>query len=170
MPSDGPIRAATDADRDAIAALHLASWRDAYVDALPERYREGALAEDLAARWAGRTFAPPMVTLVAEGAAGLDGFVCCFADRDPPYIDNLHVRPGLRSKGTGAALMSALFAELRGQGRTACALTVLEDNPSARRFYARLGGVEGAARGTELMGHPVREVPVTFDLDRTETP
>ena len=158
------LRDATDADKPALAALQLASWRDAYRDELPRDYLEGALAGDLQARWAARDLSRT-VTLIADGGDAPLGFACCLLDRTPPYVDNLHARPALRGRGIGGALMVALFDRLRARGHAAAELTVLEGNPGARRFYARLGGTEGAARPTELMGHPVREVPVTFRLD-----
>ena len=156
------VRDATEADKPALVALQLASWRDAYRGVLPDAYLDGSLAADLRDRWAARDLGQT-VTLIAGEA---DGFVCCLLDRTPPYVDNLHAHPARRGAGTGGALMAALFARLRDMGHEAVALTVLEGNAGARRFYARLGGTEGATRPTELMGHPVREVPVTFRLDR----
>ena len=157
------IRDAAPEDRDAIVALQVASWRDAYAAALPAGDLGDRLAAHLAGTWAARNFRPPLLTLVAE-ADGLLGFVCCLADRAPPYIDNLHVRPGLRSGGTGGRLMAACFDRLRAQGYRGCALTVLDGNARARAFYARLGGVEAEPRPTSLLGRPVVEVPVLFRL------
>lgn len=159
------IRDAREADRDAIAALQTASWRDVYAGALPPAFLRDGLAAGMAEKWRGRAFGPPLLVLVEEAGDGaLAGFVCCLTDRDPPYVDNLHVDPGLRSRGTGSRLMGACFARLRGLGHDACALTVWDRNARARAFYARLGGTEGAARPADLMGHPVREVPVAFRL------
>ena len=160
------LRDAGPGDRDAIAALHLASWRDAYGVALPRAYLDGALARDLAARWAARDLAPPLLTLCAWDAEGGDlaGFLCCETDRAVPYVDNLHAHPARRGEGIGRALMAGCGARLRAMGHAACELTVLEANPAARRFYRRLGGAEGAPRDAAIFGHPVREVPVRFDL------
>jgi len=155
------IREARAADRAAIVALQLASWRDAYAGVLPDAYLADGLACDLTERWAGRDFAPPLVTLIAAPDLG---FVCCLTDRAVPYIDNLHTRPDQRSRGIGRAMMTALFDCLRRAGAGAAELTVLQGNPRARAFYARLGGVEAAPRPAALFGHPVVEVPVRFPL------
>ncbi|KIT15665.1 GNAT family N-acetyltransferase [Jannaschia aquimarina] len=157
------IRRAVEADRDAIAALHLASWRDAYRGQLPDDYLDGALAEDLSEKWGTRPLDGTAITLVAD-EGGIRGFVHCLTDRAVPYIDNLHTAPARRSAGIGRALMLALFDRLRSSGRATAELTVLRDNPRARRFYARIGGIEGQARPTDLMGHEVIEVPVRFRL------
>ena len=157
------IREADARDRDAIAALHLASWRDAYRGVLPDGFLDGALADELGALWTGRDL-ERTVTLVSDATDGLDGFACCLTDRSVPYVDNLHVRPARRGGGTGAALMQALFARLRGAGHGMADLTVLEGNVRARAFYRRQGGIEGGARAAMLVGHPIREVPVRFAL------
>ena len=157
------IRGVDAGDRDAIAALHLARWRDAYRGVLPDGFLDGGLADELGTLWAERDLGRT-VTLVSHAADGLDGFACCLTDRAVPYVDNLHVRPGRRRSGTGDALMRALFARLREASHQAAELTVLEGNARARAFYRQQGGIEGVARAATLVGHPIREVPVRFAL------
>ena len=156
------IRAASEADRDAILALHLASWRANYGVELDEAVLRDVLPGWLAEKWAARTLRWPEVALVAEGGDGLDGFVCALADRDPPLIDNLHVRPGLTGRGTGAALLRAVREALAERGHPRSYLTVLERNPRALAFYLREGGVDEGTVDDELVGRAVKARRIGF--------
>lgn len=157
------IRAATPADRDAICALHLASWQDSYGAELPAAYLRNDLPKAMAEKWAARRFAHPEVTLVAEGT-GLAGFVCALCDRDPPLIDNLHVRPDLRGQGTGADLLARIRGALAAMGHSHAYLTVLESNPRALAFYLAQGGTDGGPVSDMLVGHPVQARRIDFTL------
>ncbi|MGB3409201.1 MAG: GNAT family N-acetyltransferase [Jannaschia sp.] len=158
------IRRAVPADRDAICALHLASWQDSYGTELPADYMAQGLPRDMAAKWAARSFAPPEVTLVAEGRGGIAGFACALTDRDPPLIDNLHVRPDLRGSGTGARLMAAIKEALAARGFAHAYLTVLQSNPRAHAFYLANGGVDAGAVDDVMVGRPVKARRIGFDL------
>ena len=158
------IRPASPADRDAIAALHAASWQDAYTAELPADFLRDAVPGLLRDKWAARTFAAPELTLVAEAEGALAGFVCALTDRDPPLIDNLHVRPGLRGSGTGARLMAAIRAALAGQGFARATLTVLESNPRARAFYFGQGGTDEGVVRERMVGRPVLARRIGFAL------
>ncbi|CUH33787.1 ribosomal-protein-alanine acetyltransferase [Jannaschia seosinensis] len=158
------IRLATPEDRDAITALHLASWQDSYAGILPPEYLRDGLAGDLAAKWAARTFAPPELTLVAFTGKEMTGFVCALTGREPPLIDNLHVRPDLRAGGTGGKLLEAMKVVLREGGFARACLTVLEENAAAHRFYLRHGGVDEGSVADEIVGFPVASRRIGFDL------
>nr|WP_275296991.1 GNAT family N-acetyltransferase [Jannaschia sp. Os4] len=116
----------------------------------------------MAAKWRARRFAWPEAILVADGPDGLDGFVCALADRDPPLIDNLHVRPGAQGRGTGARLLRAVRDVLAERGLPRAYLTVLESNPRGLAFYLREGGVDEGPVGDTLVGHPVRARRIGF--------
>ncbi|RSS31975.1 GNAT family N-acetyltransferase, partial [Streptomyces sp. WAC08241] len=53
-----PIREALPGDADALAAVHVLSWRAAYRGLLPRPYLEGLDAEERAAAWRTRLTAP----------------------------------------------------------------------------------------------------------------
>lgn len=157
----GKIRPGTPEDLQAVVTLQLVSWRDAYRGLLPDAYLDGALADDLAAKWRGKLIESPdprTLLLVAESPAGLGGFF--YAAQETPgdahaYLDNLHVRPELRGHGLGEALMRAAVPMLQARGYRGMHLLVSAENAAAIRFYRRLGG-RVAARGVEdLMGHAV---------------
>ena len=156
------IRDATPADRDALAALHLASWRANYGADLPSDYMRDALPGEMAAKWAARTFAAPEVILTEEADGAVTGFVCALADRPVPLIDNLHTRPGLYGQGTGARLLSAVRHRLAQTGFDQCYLTVLESNPRGLAFYLREGGVDEGPVTDVMVGHEVRARRIGF--------
>lgn len=158
------IRRATSADRAAIRDLHLASWQDSYGADLSAAYLRDDLPAAMDAKWAARSFAPPELTLVAEELGQITGFACALTDRDPPLIDNLHVRPGLRGGGTGAKLLAAMKETLAGAGFTNAYLTVLQSNPRALAFYLANGGTDEGPVDDTLVGHPVRARRIGFDL------
>ena len=158
------IRLATHADRAAVRDLHLASWRANYGAELPADFLLNRLPAEMEAKWAARGFVWPELTLVVDGRDGLAGFVCALADRDPPLIDNLHVRPGLNSRGVGAALLNAALDGLAERDFGAATLTVLESNPRARAFYLRMGGRDAGTVADELVGRPVTARRIDFDL------
>jgi hypothetical protein len=60
------IRPALEADLSNIIALQTESWKDAYSDILPEEYLNFQLTSDLKQHWAGLSFFPEDVILVAE--------------------------------------------------------------------------------------------------------
>jgi ribosomal protein S18 acetylase RimI-like enzyme len=145
---------------DAVVALHLASWRDAYRGLLPDAYLDGALAGDLWDKWRRKaTAADPArdLLVVAEDARGLTGFAfACFApDRpDSAFLDNLHVKPGARGGGIGTALMRAVAPRLASLGYRGLHLKVFASNAAAIRFYERLGGKIEVRAVEDLMGYP----------------
>ena len=72
---------------------------------------------------------------VAEGAAGLLGFIVCrrTAD-DESEILNLAVRPDARRQGVASALLREAFG-----GSGVCFLEVRESNHGAQDFYKCMG-------------------------------
>jgi ribosomal protein S18 acetylase RimI-like enzyme len=101
-----PIRPATVADADAIAALHVASWRSAYRGILKDGTLGTALDGERRAHWRRKLAAmtPTDAVLIVEG----QGFIAAWTAGDPgfgAYIDNLHVHPERRSAGLGRRLL-----------------------------------------------------------------
>ncbi len=139
----GPaIREAGPSDADAVAALHLASWRSAYRGILADAYLDGQAEADRLALWRGRFSegADARIVLVAEEAGELAGFVCLERRADDPWgllVDNLHARPDRRGRGIGRLLLREIARRIPGDP---VHLWVLEANGPARRFYERIGG------------------------------
>jgi ribosomal protein S18 acetylase RimI-like enzyme len=136
-----PIRRASAADADAIAALHAASWRSAYRGIFKDATLGPSLDGERQAHWRGKlaAMAPDDTVLIA----GDLGFVAVWAKGDPgfgAYIDNLHVRPERRSGGLGRRLLGEAMRQVANHGETGAYLWVFDDNARAIDFYHRLGG------------------------------
>ena len=136
------IREAAPPDAEAVAALHLASWRSVYRGMLADAYLDGPAEADRRALWRSRFAQGPdaRIVLVAEEAEAIAGFACLERRADGPWgllVDNLHARPDMRGRGIGRALLRALAARVP---EDPVHLWVLEANRSARGFYERVGG------------------------------
>ena len=151
-------------DADAVAALHVASWRHAYRGVFTDRYLDHEADAERRQAWQSRLADPGTAWgLVAEDAARrLLGFAYVMPAHDPvwgDYVDNLHVAPDLKGGGIGRRLMQGVAERLRrdGSGR-ALFLWVLDANTAARGFYERLGAeVRDLQLSDPLAGqqHPV---------------
>jgi ribosomal protein S18 acetylase RimI-like enzyme len=158
------FREAGAADAPAIAALLTASWQDAYAGLLPAALLQDRLPALHRAAWAAHFAAPrPGIVLLAEGPDGLRGFCAAWLDADEAYVDNLHLRPGLRGGGVGRALLGRAVGALAARGATQAALTIIDGNEGALRFYRRLGGIDGAPYPATLHGEPVRYRRIAWD-------
>lgn len=155
------IRHATPADHPAIARLHAASWASAYRGMLPDAYLDGPMPEDLARQWTQPT-PQGAFRLVALTNGTLAGFAAALPQGDTAYLDNLHVDPTQKGQGTGTRLLRAMAIEALDRGFTALDLTVLMENHAARRFYTRLGGIEGAPFDEDIFGQKTRSCHITW--------
>jgi ribosomal protein S18 acetylase RimI-like enzyme len=171
-------RLALAADAEAIARVHVASWRTTYRGLLPDRMLAEMEVAEHAERWA-RTLQDPYrrsVVLVAEEAGLVVGFASCGRERDgeQPYDGELYAIYLLREtqgRGHGRALVEASAAALELRGISSMVVWVLRDNVPARGFYERLGGVYLRERPLDLVtGASVPEVsylwPSTAGLTR----
>ncbi|MCC7008948.1 MAG: GNAT family N-acetyltransferase [Acidobacteria bacterium] len=154
--SDVRLVAATPGDAEAIAALHTESWRSAYRGLVPDAYLAGPIVEDRRQVWTARLAVPDAAQLVLKAVEDdqLVGFTCVLRDADPawgPLLDNLHVRPGRRGRGIGAALLHAArqWSATVSPGQP-MHLWVIEGNVRARRFYDREHGRVVERRDIEL--------------------
>jgi GNAT superfamily N-acetyltransferase len=142
------LRRATDADVDAIAALHAESWRNSYRGVYPDAFLDRDVDADRLAAWNERFVhpRPDQRTIVAEADDSLAGFAHVLLDEDASHgalVDNLHVLSAWQRSGLGTRLMAEcariVISERPGRGAY---LWVLEANARAREFYAARGGRE----------------------------
>ena len=147
------IRAATGYDAAAIAAVHVASWRETYAGLMPETMLNGLSVSDRTVRWKhilGQAEWPdgPSV-FVAEHGGDLVGFASSGSQRDPNLlaqgftgeITAIYVLQDMQGRGAGRRLMATIVEDLQSGGYDAASLWVLRDNRRARHFYEHLGGV-----------------------------
>ncbi len=160
------IRPAQLGDLQAICALHIRSWRDAYAGILPQDYLDETIESDLGAKWGrlGLTDINLVAEIDTEDGAELVGFAVVQMDNpEGPYLDNFHVDPAHRDMGLGHAIFNGLRMQLRMRGASTLWLTVMDANQAARRFYVSMGGQESAPYIEEFCGARVGFRKVHFD-------
>jgi len=155
------IRRAAPLDFQSIAAVHAASWKDAYADELPAEFLAGRIDRVLVPYWRDIEIQREDVVLVAEEDS-LVGFAAIWC-RPIPFIDNLHVIPSQRSKGVGSALMQAAARELIHKGHQTAYLWAFESNQRAIRFYERLGGDQKEQALKSVFGYKVLSRKIEWD-------
>lgn len=150
------IRPATPDDAEAVARVHVETWRAAYAHALSP---EGLVGLSVTQRAEMHRRSPPVV---AEVDGEIVGFVSVGPGADPDTDGELYaiyVLPDHWGGGIGRALMQAGEERLRELGHRHAILWVLEDNPRARRFYEAAGWtLDGTRRPIEIFGQPVPEI------------
>ena len=145
------LRAASPADADAVAALHVEVWRRTYRALAPPAAFQSL---DFAARqrtWRGLLAAPKpgSITLLAERDGALAGFVHGGAPGDPAYgelgevlgeVKYLYVATAFARQGIGRRLLAAMAGRLVDLGYRGIGLGVVVGNDQALAFYRALGG------------------------------
>jgi ribosomal protein S18 acetylase RimI-like enzyme len=166
-------RVASQADAEAIARLHVASWRDAYREFVPAAFLDALKVELRIAYWREEIGDPAITVLLAESPQALVGFCACGPSHDSERpapgaweIYHLHVPPSLRGQGVGAQLFASAVEHGTRAGCRALTLWVIAPNAAARRFYTRQGmRTDGAEQIRPLGGGPpVSEVRYRLDL------
>lgn len=167
---DLTLRDATERDFGALVALHVRSWQDAYRGLVPDMFLDDGLTANRERFWRDKLDQrqPADVILIAEDgqptAAGLVAVLVGRSAHDrPAFVDNLHVRPGLRGGGLGRRLMAAAVRRVRDRGLDGLSLEVIAGNTRAVDFYRRLGGTVSPVRTVQLYGFDVDEHVVTWD-------
>ncbi len=159
------IRAATIADIQGIARVHVQSWRETYAGIVPQTYLDALSPESRGAQWR-RTLEVGNPVFVAEITDQIVGFVSCGATRDEGFDGEVYALYLLESQhglGIGKALFEAALEALRSQGRQRVIVWVLADNPT-RTFYGRMGGVQTLEKPIEIGGATLLEYGFAFAL------
>jgi len=145
------LRPANSDDIDAIAALHVDSWRRNYRGALSDAFLDGPIEDDRFAKWMGRLAEPnanAATTVAIEANGALAGFVHTIFDEDAAdgaLLENLHVRHAIKRSGLGTQLMAASARSVMARPTpTGLFLTVLVQNTNAQAFYEARGGTRSA--------------------------
>jgi ribosomal protein S18 acetylase RimI-like enzyme len=147
-PQGFTIRTATDADLEAVARIHVASWQDAYKGIIPDTLIANHTVQGSLLGWRSTVAKyPENVTVAAMTNAAIAGFCCAgpvvHTAKNAPFefeIYALHVEPGLRRNGIGAALLRAALARAKSEGMRSAIVWTLEGLTLSRRFYEREGG------------------------------
>ena len=149
------IRPLTDADVDAVAAVHVRAWQSGYAGILAAGYLAALDPAGFARHRRERTPPPGARTLVAVdedvvvGFASFGPYRVDSSDGHNPAIGELYaiyVDPDHWRAGTGRKLLAAARAGLTEAGYPLMRLWVLEDNHRGRRFYGKAGLMPDGAR------------------------
>lgn len=143
------VRHAEPRDAEAVARVHVTTWREAYRGIVDQRVLDGLSDEDFRERWT-RNLADPAPDVRKNWVAEVDGAVvgfgsagrCRYEDLDRVAVGEvyaMYVLPSAWGRGAGRGLMDEALAFLRSSGRTAASLWVLTANVRARRFYEAAG-------------------------------
>lgn len=151
-------------DAEALANLHVRTWRETYDGLLPAAYLARMSVETHARRWFWALSRPQPgdVTLAADGPDGLIGYVAGGASRRnrerEGEVHTLYVLRMAQGDGVGRALLQGAARVLTAGGARSLAISVLRDNLKARGFYARMGGIAEASRPERGPGGVMQEV------------
>lgn len=136
-------------DAAAVAALHVAAWRETYEHLLPESYFTDEVAERRLRMWTQilSDRRPAHVVRIAEEDDELIGFAMSGeSDAGGRQLYMLYVLAAHHGTGAGQALFEAVLAD------GPASLWVARENPRAIAFYRRNGfafdGAEQSDPGT----------------------
>jgi GNAT superfamily N-acetyltransferase len=145
------VRRATAADAPGVAAVHVASWREAYAGRIPDQHLASLDVGRRTRGWAAMLERGAKDAFVAE----LDGEVVGWAtagpgrDEEPPRpreLEGIYVLARVYGTGAGQRLLDAAV------GDAPAYLWVLEGNGRAESFYRRNGFARDGVTKTETIG------------------
>jgi ribosomal protein S18 acetylase RimI-like enzyme len=149
-----PVRPATGDDAEAIAQVHVASWRSAYRRILAPEFLAGLSVEQRQARWSDAIANDLPHVLVADADGQVVGFSafgpCRDADAGALAFD----------RGLGRELWLASREALLQRGAQRVSLWVIANNARATRFYTLAGFAPQpeSLKAFELGGMQLEEV------------
>ncbi|HEY3436958.1 MAG TPA: GNAT family N-acetyltransferase [Actinotalea sp.] len=162
---DVTIRPATPQDADQIAAVHVASWREAYSGVVAEDYLAHLDVAARAERWRTQLTEDSrrVKVWVAEDEGHIVGFASLGpsldddAERDTLQIYTIYLEPASWGRGVARELMRTVLAAVTPG--VPVTLWVLEANERARHFYRRHGfNPDGVERLEEIGAAQYREI------------
>ncbi|MCY0389858.1 GNAT family N-acetyltransferase [Robbsia sp. Bb-Pol-6] len=139
------IRNAAFADVEAVATIHVESWRAAYAGIFPERFLKDLSVQKRSIYWQqALRDGKPQLLVACEGPAVVGWIAfgpCRDSDKDGNWaeIEAVYVAPDAWGTGVGRRLTHSASDLLLGAGYSFLALWVLEQNFRARAFYERNG-------------------------------
>lgn len=164
------IRQAQLDDAEAIAQVHVQSWRETYQGIVPAEFLDALSVEKRAASWR-KTLAnldSASVCLVATDTSGkVCGFVHGGKTRDEGEDGEIFAIYLLRKHqkcGLGRRLWQEAVAFLRERGHRALHLWVLADNAIGREFYRKAGGRQDGEKVIRIGDVELVELRLTWEV------
>lgn len=174
MAPEPVIRQAVLSDAGAIAAVHVASWRESYQGMVPDDYLAALDVDQRAASWRAALESGTPEIWVASDADRVVGWIAFAAARDADAAPTtgeiwaLYLRRSHWQRQLGAALLKTACACLSQRGFESVVLWVFARNERARRFYERSGfqAETLSLRQFELGGAQIDELRYSRALDQ----
>jgi ribosomal protein S18 acetylase RimI-like enzyme len=133
------------ADAEALAYVHVTSWRETYKGLLPDAFLARMSEVGFTRRFRRSLTHETGVTLVAADRYGLVGYASGGPSRrgvpGEGEISVLYLLRQAQGRGLGRALLTETARALAAQGSTSLMISVLRENFGARGFYEHLGGI-----------------------------
>ena len=138
------------ADAEALASVHVTTWRETYKGLLPDAFLARMSEAGFARRFRKSLTEDAGVTLVAADRYGILGYASGGPSRrgivGEGEISVLYLLRQAQGRGLGRALLTETARALAAQGSTSLMISVLRENFGARGFYEHLGGMAEPAR------------------------
>jgi len=169
------IRRATSHDADALAKVHVDSWRSAYRGLVPESLLAGLDYAKRAQGFRDALAEHSEETYLAQENGEVLGFLTVGDCRDDDLdrrqtgeIWGIYLAPMHWRKGIGRSLCHFGENLLQSRGCTVATLWVFKDNPQARRFYEAMGFRPDGASKTLHPGAPLEAIRYRKELGSAE--
>ncbi len=138
------VRPAVLEDAEAIARVHVASWRTTYRGLLPDDFLASLGEEPYTDRWRRVMGGRSSRVFVVEENGEIVGFASCGHERAGEIgfageLYAIYVLDSAQRHGHGRELVRAVAGALREMRLKDMIVWVLRDNLAARHFYERLG-------------------------------
>lgn len=162
-------------DAEALAQVHVTSWRETYRGLLPDSFLDRMSVPVNARRFAKSLVTPAEheITLAAADRQGLVGYVAGGPSRTrlpgEAEVTTLYVLRPHQGYDLGRRLLTAAARVFADQGAKSLMISVLRDNIPARGFYEHLGGEADAPRKEPGPGGLMYEVSYRWADIRTLT-
>jgi ribosomal protein S18 acetylase RimI-like enzyme len=146
------VRAATIEDCDAIARVHVASWRESYRGLIPQPVLDALSVPERKLAWqkviAGLGKYP---VHVAEDEGRIAGFAQGGACRGEALgqemeVYAIYLLARAQRRGIGGKLLKTVMSDFIADGRTSAGLWVMRDNAIARKFYEKFEAIPVSER------------------------
>ncbi len=144
------IRPATTNDIEAIATVHIQSWKETYPGIMPAQRIAALNLESCMRNWT-RSLEASLVILVAEVDGRIVGFASGGDNRSNEHCETglgdrcdcelaaIYILQEYQRQGIGKALVKRFSSIMKSQGYSSMVIWVAEKNP-ATAFYAAIGG------------------------------
>lgn len=168
------IRKAVLEDAPAIAAVHVAAWRESYRGIVADEVLNNLSIQRRTDQWVD-SLSDEKHAYHRAFVAEMDGQVVGFASYGLPQINSanfggelfaIYILKAAHKMGIGRRLVQIVVNGLRAMGSKSMMVWVLRDNP-ARGFYERLGGEYLYEKPIEIGGATLMEIAYGWqDLDK----